>query len=85
MALEDICFVVDGGGRCAENVEYCSLPYDEFEIFVAGLPCTSYSFCNPKRFKRNCFTDLAGKSFFEMRRFMFDRKHKFVEDNCAEI
>ena len=28
-----------------------------------------YSFCNPKRFKRNCFTEPAAVPFFEMRSF----------------
>ena len=29
-------------------------------------PAARYSFCNPKRFKRNCFTEPAAVPFFEM-------------------
>ena len=40
-----------------------------FEVPCPILQFTKprYSFCNPKRFKRNCFTEPAAAPFFEMR------------------
>ncbi|CAE7938046.1 CHT1, partial [Symbiodinium sp. KB8] len=50
----------------------------EVDIFIGGFPCTPYSFCNPKRFKRNCFTEPAAAPFFEMRKFIAARRPRMV-------
>ena len=76
--FEDICFIMDGGGRCARHGGSCSVPQGPVDIFVGGFPCTPYSFCNPKRFKRNCFTEPAAKPFFEMRKFIAERRPRLV-------
>ncbi|CAE8640292.1 unnamed protein product [Polarella glacialis] len=76
--FEDVCFIMEGGGRCARHGGHCAVPQGPIDIFVGGFPCTPYSFCNPKRFKRNCFTEPAAKPFFEMRKFIAERRPRFV-------
>ena len=69
---------MNGGGRCARHGGHCAVPDGEVDIFVGGFPCTPYSFANPKRFKRNCFTEPAAKPFFEMRKFIAERRPRFI-------
>ena len=76
--FEDVCYIMEGGGRCARHGGHCSVPAGEVDIFVGGFPCTPYSFCNPKRFKRNCFTEPAAVPFFEMRKFIAERRPRLV-------
>eukprot|EP00913_Durusdinium_trenchii_P011601 g10895.t1 len=76
--FEDVCFVMKGGGRCARHGGHCTVPSGEIDIFIGGFPCTPYSFCNPKRFKRNCFTEPAAAPFFEMRKFIAERRPRLV-------
>ena len=47
-------------------------------IFVGGFPCSPFSFSNPKWYKPNCFSDPAAVPFFEMRKFIADRKPKLL-------
>lgn len=76
--FEDVCYIMEGGGRCARHGGRCGVPQGEVDIFVGGFPCTPYSFCNPKRFKRNCFTEPAAVPFFEMRKFIAERRPRLV-------
>jgi len=76
--FEDICYIMPGAGRCARHAGTCAVPQGDVDIFVGGFPCTPYSFCNPKRFKRNCFTEPAAKPFFEMRKFIAARRPRFI-------
>ncbi|CAE7281350.1 Hmox2 [Symbiodinium sp. KB8] len=76
--FEDVCYVMQGSGACARHGGRCSVPGGEVDIFVGGFPCTPYSFCNPKRFKRNCFTEPAAVPFFEMRKFIAERRPRLV-------
>eukprot|EP00439_Symbiodinium_sp_Y106_P082210 s128_g21.t1 len=76
--FEDVCYVMQGSGACARHGGRCNVPDGEVDIFVGGFPCTPYSFCNPKRFKRNCFTEPAAVPFFEMRKFIAERRPRLV-------
>ncbi|CAE7269360.1 banIM [Symbiodinium pilosum] len=76
--FEDVMYVMEGSGPCARHGGRCPVPRGEVDIFVGGFPCTPYSFCNPKRFKRNCFTEPAAAPFFEMRKFIAERRPRLV-------
>ncbi|CAE7578899.1 CHT1 [Symbiodinium sp. CCMP2592] len=76
--FEDVKHVMDGRGSCARHGGFCPVPKEDVDIFIGGFPCTPYSFCNPKRFKRNCFTEPAAAPFFEMRKFIAARRPRLV-------
>ncbi|CAE7264645.1 sinIM, partial [Symbiodinium natans] len=74
----DVRDVTKGSGMCARHGCTCDVPHGEIDIFVGGFPCTPFSFCNPKRFKRNCFSEPAAVPFFEMRKFIAARRPRLV-------
>eukprot|EP00439_Symbiodinium_sp_Y106_P045959 s4776_g5.t2 len=76
--FEDVKHVMEGRGSCARHGGCCPVPKEDVDIFIGGFPCTPYSFCNPKRFKRNCFTEPAAAPFFEMRKFIAVRRPRLV-------
>ena len=61
--------------RTSDNLE---IQKPRFINKCPGFPCTPFSFANPERFKRNCFSDPSAIPFFEMRKFIKLRKPRLV-------